>query len=62
VCSEALLCTKWRLQFMRDVCQSLYSPKGMKERCRACGVSLRDVVKGHASFGALAPRHELIQG
>jgi hypothetical protein len=29
----AILCAKRRLQFMRDVCQSLYSPKGMKERC-----------------------------
>jgi hypothetical protein len=28
---KEIVCSKWRLQFGSDVCQSLYSPKGTRE-------------------------------
>ena len=52
--------SKSRLQFRRDMCQALYSPKGMKGR--HCDVAcLRDVV-GDAHRGARGAASDSIQG
>ena len=47
-------CNRWpipsaksRLQFRRDVCQALYSPKGSKGRYCGMGACLRDVSMAH---------------